>query len=266
MRVRSSLFSSVFPLSRLILGLPFIAALLIAGCVTQTPRPAAGATKTPARSVTAPADPAEWVGRWQGTGAASLTIMPRADGHYEIDRRSDQGVTTHYDATVAGARLYFQRLGKTLAIRPGRGSETGEPALADLSDCLLVVPDGGGYCRRADSADALPLTPGAYVTVKTHCDAAQRTDTLFFTGSGIARPGQNACRASLVGQQGMIFHLDDSCAGSAASSGANETISVPDAHHMAVAANGQPAALYRYCATGLLPPAVRATRPSTADR
>ncbi len=140
--------------------------------------------------------------------------MPRADGHFEIDRRNDQGVTTHYEATATGGRLYFQRLDKTLAIRPGRGSETGDPALADLSDCLLVVPDGGGYCRRADSADALPLTPGAYVAVKTGCNAAQRTDTLFFTGAGIARPGQNACRAALVGQQGMIFHLDDSCASS----------------------------------------------------
>ncbi|MGB7755874.1 MAG: hypothetical protein WBL23_07400 [Salinisphaera sp.] len=261
MRVRSSLFSPVFPLYRLILGLPLIAALSVAGCATPTPTD--GASQTPARSIPAPADPADWVGRWQGPGpgAASLTIMPRADGHFEIDRRNDQGVATHYEATATGGRLYFQRLGKTLAIRPGRGSETGDPALADLSDCLLVVPDGGGYCRRPDSADALPLTPGAYVTVKTSCNAAQRTDTLFFTGAGIARPGQNACRASLVGQQGMIFHLDDSCAGGAASSGANETISVPDAHHMAVAANGRPAALYRYCATGLLPPAIQAARP-----
>ncbi|MGN8160616.1 hypothetical protein ACS8Y6_01825 [Salinisphaera sp. RV14] len=261
MRFRSSLVFSAFPLYRPALGLAIFAALASAGCATQAPPASRGVKQKPAKSATAPADPAQWVGRWQGPGAAALTIMPRADGHFEINRRNRQGVSTHYQATAAGGRLYFQRLGKTLAIRPGRGSETGNPALADLSDCLLIVPGGGGYCRRADSADALPLTPGAYVAVKTACDAAQRTNTVFFTGTGIARPGQNGCRATLVSQQGMIFHLDDSCAGNTAGSGANETVSVPDAHHMALAANGQPVTLYRYCATGLLPPALQAERP-----
>lgn len=236
------------------------AVLLLAGCATQPPHSDAAA-RTSAQSAIAPDNPDEWIGRWQGPGAASLTIMPRADGHFAIDRRNAQGVSTHYQATAVDGRLYFRRLGKTLAIRPGRGSETQEPALAGLSDCLLVVPDGGGYCRRADSADALPLAHGAYVAVKSACHAAERTNTLFFTGRAIARPGQNACRARLVGQQGMVFHLEDNCAGDNPSSGANETISVPDARHMAVATNGQPAVLYRYCATGLLPPALQSARP-----
>lgn len=260
MPVHSPLFSSVFSSARLPFGLTLLTALVLAGCAAQTPPSTTGAAQTRATAATAPADPAEWVGRWQGPGSASLTIMPRADGRFAITRRSDQGVRTHYVASATGGRLYFQRLDKTLAIRPGRGNETGNPALAALNNCLLVVPNGGGYCRRADSADALPLAHGAYVEVKTDCDAAQRTDTLFFNGSAIARPGQNGCRATLVGQQGMIFHLHDSCAGSTSDS-ANETVSVPDAHHMAVAANGQPAALYRYCATGLLPPALQADKP-----
>lgn len=261
MRVRSSLFSSVVSLPRAAVGLALACGCLIGGCAPQTQPPHVGVSKTPARSITAPADPAQWIGRWRGSGAAALTIMPSADGRYTIDRRNAQGVTTHYDATASASRLYFQRLGKTLAIHPGRGGDTGDPALAGLGDCLLIVPDGGGYCRRAGSVDALPLAPGAYVTVKTGCRAAQRTNTLFFTGSAITRPGQNACQATVVGQQGMMFQLDDQCAGGGASSGANETISVPDAYHMALATNGQPAALYRYCATNLLPPTLQPARP-----
>lgn len=256
----SSSLSLVLTRARSRLGIALAAGLIVAGCATPPPH-SSTAAQTPAQSATAPANPGEWVGRWHGPGAAALTIMPRTDDHFAIDRRNAQGVTTHYQATATGGRLYFQRLGKTLAIRPGRGSETGDPALAGLSDCLLVVPGGGGYCRRANSADALPLDRGAYVAVKTPCRAAQRTNTLFFTGKALARPGQNACQARLVGQQGMIFHLDDSCAGSDPGGSGNETVSVPDARHMAVAANGQPAALYRYCATGLLPPALQAARP-----
>ncbi|WP_353224453.1 hypothetical protein [Salinisphaera hydrothermalis] len=259
MRILSSLFSLAIARTLASLGVALTAGMLVTGCAT--PPAARTTTPTPTKSATAPADPGEWVGRWHGPGARALTIMPRADDHFMIERRNAQGVSTHYLATATGGRLYFQRLGKTLAIRPGRGSETGDPALAGLSDCLLVVPDGGGYCRRADSADALPLDRGAYVAVKTPCHAAQRTDTLFFTGKALARPGQNACQARLVGQRGMIFYLDDRCAGINAGGGANETISVPDAHHMAVAANGQSATLYRYCATGLLPPVLQAARP-----
>lgn len=244
--------------SRSTLGLILASGLLMAGCATQAPQHTAGISNAGATAATAPSDPAKWVGRWQGPGAASLTILPSTDEHYRIDRRNKQGVATHYEATAAGGRLYFKRLGRTLAIRPGHGSDTGEAKLANLSDCLLIEPDGGGYCRRANSADALPLAHGAYVNVKTRCHSAQRADTLFFTGTGITRPGQNACQAALVSQQGMIFHLHDSCAaGGDADSRANETISVPDTHHMAVDINQQPVALYRYCATGLLPPSLQ---------
>lgn len=257
MRIRS-LSLSCMSFSRPTLSLMLASALLMAGCATQAPRHKAGISNAGAASATAPSDPPKWVGRWQGAGAASLTILPGTDERYQIDRRNKQGVVSHYRATAAGGRLYFKRLGQTLAIRPGRGSDTGEAALANLSDCLQIEPDGVGYCRRANSADALPLAHGAYVKVKTRCPAAQRADTLFFTGRGIARPGQNACQAALVSQQGMIFHLHDSCAaGGGAGSRANETISVPDTHHMAVATNKQPVALYRYCATGLLPPSLQ---------
>lgn len=255
MRLRSSAASIRYLPS---LGLILTALLVTAGCATRAPQQT---TEASSGGATAPADPAQWVGRWHGHGPASLTIMPSARGTYKVKLRNAQGVATRYHATAAGGRLYFQRLGKTVAVRPGRGSETDDPSLAGLGDCLLIVPEGGGYCRQAGTADALPLARGAYVQVNTACHAAQPADTLYFTGRAIARPGQNACKASLVGQQGMIFHLDDNCAVRDAASGANETVSVPNPYHMAVRTAGQSTTLYRYCATGLLPRTLQADAP-----
>lgn len=233
---------------------------LALGCASQ--RASAPATAPGASTaVGAPSDPSHWIGRWQAAGATRLTILPEAGGDYQVTLRSADGVTTQYPARAAGGRLYFQRLGKTLAIRPGRGSETGDPSMARLDDCLLVVPGGTGYCRRADSAGALPLARGAYVPVKTACGMARATDTLYFTGQALARPGQKACRAAVIDQQGMIFHLEDSCAANDIKGRSNETVTVPDEHDLSLAANDQPAALYRYCARGLLPPALRADAP-----
>ncbi|HET7313684.1 hypothetical protein [Salinisphaera sp.] len=253
--MRARLFVVSIRLSGLLLG----AALLTTGCAARAPESGSGrAAASPAPRSTAPAEPSQWIGRWPGSGAAALTIMPNGDGSFRIDRRNKQGITTDYTASAAGGRLYFRRLGKTFAIRPGRGDETGDPALAGLTDCLLIVPDGGGYCRHVNTADALPLARGAYVEIRTDCGAARPGDTLFFTGTAIARPGQRGCRASLAGQQGMIFHLNDHCAApKATSGGGNETISVPDRHHMAVRVGHRPVTLYRYCAIGLLPPALQ---------
>lgn len=236
--------------------------LLTAGCASRAPQRATGAANESSRAVAIPTDPSQWVGRWQSSGLATMTIMPSAEGAYRVSLRNAAGVTTHYHATVSGGRLYFQRLGKTLAIHPAHGSDTDDPSLAKLRHCLRVVPGGGDYCRHTDTADALPLTRGAYVAVRTSCSAAQPADTLYFNGRAISRPGQNACQASLVGQQGMIFHLDDNCAARGAASGANETVSVPDDHHMAVQASDQSTTLYRYCAIGLLSPTLQADAPN----
>lgn len=229
---------------------------LLTACASGPPS-ATSHTGSAAYTVTAPADPSRWIGRWFGAGAAALQIMPAAGDKYRIRLRSNLGFKTHYQATAANGRLFFQRADKTLAIRPGRGDEDGNPALAGLTDCLIIVPGGQAYCRHPDTVDALPLVPGAYVTVKKKCSAAQPADTLYFDGKALSRPGQHNCRAHVVRQQGIAFHIRDACAAtqsSTASGQPNETLRVPDRHHLALRSTGGQPALYRHCSLRLLPP------------
>lgn len=229
----------------------------LAGCTSAPPNTVGVSTGAPPAQTTAAADhPRDWVGRWHGPGAAALQIMPATDSSgYTLTIRSAAGITSHYHATAVDNRLIFARGEQTLAIRRGRGAETDSSALAAQSDCLIVVPGRQGYCRHGDTADALPLAHGAFVAVKTDCNAASPADTLYFDGQALSRPGQNACQAAVVGQQGVMFHLSDSCAGDdkTTGAGANETVTVPNPHHLSLHSSDRDTRLYRFCARGLLP-------------
>lgn len=256
MRIRS-LSRSIVSFRRPLV--PLLALLLLVGCAAQSSRTASDNASTVSQTKTiAPDDPTQWIGRWHGPGKARLTLRPDTDGHYKLALRNRRGVTLHHQAQASGGRLYFQRGGKTLAIYPGRGSETNDPALAKHNDCLIIRPGGHGYCRHADTADALPLVKGAYVKARSACHMARASDTIAFNGRGISRPGQNGCRATLISQQGIIFHLNDGCA---AGDGSNETVSVPDSHHLALSNGANAPQLYRYCPSSRLPAPLQGKMP-----
>lgn len=234
----------IWPATLALIALGALGACATTAAADDTPSGAARASQAP------PANPSRWIGAWQGPGAARLRIMPAGgNGAYRLILRDANGRSHHYRADSVAQRLLFRRTGKTLAIR----------AAANGGGCLHVVPGGARYCRDGDGANALPLVPGAYVRVKTACAAANTADVLYFNGHALGRAGQADCRTKLVSQQGIVFHLADHCAGGyRADTTANETLSVPDDHDLAVSVDGEPTRLYRFCATGLLPPALRA--------
>jgi hypothetical protein len=91
-----------------------------------------------------------WVGRWTGPEGLFLDIQPASNGkpgHYALTNKytlDDQG---DFPGTAEGMTIRFVRAGKDLAIRPGKGAETGFKYLADKQDCLIVVANQEGYCR-----------------------------------------------------------------------------------------------------------------------
>lgn len=248
----------------LLLPLVCLSALWLAGCASPPQR---AAVAPPTQSTTRP-DPATWIGRWHGAGAARVDVLPTAgERQYQLIFRNENGVSVAHTATAANGRLYYQRGDRNLALRPGLGAETGQPDQRLLAHCLIAVPGNAGYCRHADSADAMPLQTGAYVAIRTPCGEAAPSDALFFDGRRLLRPtSPAACRTRLVSQQGVVFSLADSCApGASAQTGFNETVTTPGEIHLAVTPTGAATAdttrLYRYCATGLLPPGLRAQAP-----
>lgn len=92
----------------------------------------------------------EWVGRWKGPEGLFLDIQPSPDGqagHYAISNQDTLDRKADYSGVAEGSTIRFVRDGKDLAIRPGKGSETGFKYLADKDDCLIVLPGREGYCR-----------------------------------------------------------------------------------------------------------------------
>ncbi|MCY1533791.1 hypothetical protein D9M68_691390 [compost metagenome] len=51
-----------------------------------------------------------------------------------------------YEGIDAGARIEFERNGKTESIRAGNGQETGMKWLLEKQDCLIIQV-GEGFCR-----------------------------------------------------------------------------------------------------------------------
>lgn len=245
-------------------GLAMLAMVIaLVGCTTT---PASRPGPVPAASRTAPAtsgamasstraDPATWVGRWQGNAAQRLDVAP-ADGDrlYTLIFRNDQGVRVTRQARASGGRLFYQGGAGNLSLRAGTGAETGDPSQRMLTQCLIVVPGGPGYCRRADNAGALALQHGAFVAVRQACDQATPADTLFFDGRDLVRADGPSCHSQVVSQQGMVFSLAQRCSPSGMPS--RETVSVPDETHLALSGPDGDTRLYRYCATPSLPPAL----------
>lgn len=92
----------------------------------------------------------DWVGRWTGPEGLFLDIQPSPDGkpgHYAIANRDTLDRQGDYAGVAEGSTIRFVRDGKDLAIRPGKGSDTGFKYLAGREDCLIVVQGQEGYCR-----------------------------------------------------------------------------------------------------------------------
>lgn len=143
-----------------------IALLLLAGCAKSVDEgDAANNATAPAATVETIDDPDalgaadnmavglptdDWVGRWSGPEGLYLDIQPSPDGkpgHYAIANRDNLDRQGDYDGIAEGSTIRFVRDGRDLAIRPGKGDETGFKYLAGRQDCLIVVPGREGYCR-----------------------------------------------------------------------------------------------------------------------
>jgi hypothetical protein len=143
-----------------------IALLLLAGCAKSVDEgDAANNATAPAATVETIDDPDalgaadnmavglptdDWVGRWSGPEGLYLDIQPSPDGkpgHYAIANKDNLDRQGDYDGIAEGSTIRFVRDGRDLAIRPGKGDETGFKYLAGRQDCLIVVPGREGYCR-----------------------------------------------------------------------------------------------------------------------
>ncbi|WP_298399789.1 hypothetical protein [Sphingobium sp.] len=92
----------------------------------------------------------DWVGRWTGPEGLFLDIQPAPDGqrgHYALTNKDNLDRQGDYQGVADGTTIRFVRDGKDLAIRPGKGADTGFKYLTDKQDCLIVVPGQEGYCR-----------------------------------------------------------------------------------------------------------------------
>lgn len=246
--------------------LSLLTALLLAGCGLHAGDSKHPATTSKTRAVAQ--SPARWVGRWWGKRPRMLQILPRSDGQYALKLRNATGRRHRFLATAVDDRLLFRRNGRTLAIQPGATND--DPPKGRSGPCLVIRPGGAAYCRTPDTADALPLARGAYVSVRTPCRAATRAQTLFFNGRALLRPGQQGCHASVMNQHGIVFRLHDSCASGGPIGGtnrsANETADVPGSHRLSLTTADGKTRLYRYCAVGLLPAAVRSKQPRAGGK
>ncbi len=92
----------------------------------------------------------DWVGRWTGPEGLFLDIQPSPDGkpgHYALTNKDNLDRQGDYSGIAEGTTIRFVRDGKDLAIRPGKGDETGFKYLAGKQDCLIVIAGQEGYCR-----------------------------------------------------------------------------------------------------------------------
>ncbi|MDO7834313.1 hypothetical protein Q4610_04570 [Sphingobium sp. HBC34] len=92
----------------------------------------------------------DWVGRWTGPEGLFLDIQPSPDGkpgHYALTNKDNLDRQGDYTGVADGTTIRFVRDGKDLAIRPGKGEETGFKYLAGKQECLIVVAGKEGYCR-----------------------------------------------------------------------------------------------------------------------
>jgi hypothetical protein len=91
-----------------------------------------------------------WIGRWAGPEGLFLDIQPSPDGqpgHYAITNKDNLDRQDDYSGVADGSTIRFVRDGKDIALRPGKGGETGFKYLADKQDCLIAIPGVEGYCR-----------------------------------------------------------------------------------------------------------------------
>lgn len=189
--------------------------------------------------------------------------MPvKRSGHYRLTIRHGYPRPRHYDAWSVADGLDFKQDGSAATIRPSSGEDSPHAALVTLDDCLRVrhsdTRPAQIYCRRPSTADALPLQRGAYTRVRTQCWDAAPADKIYYDGTGIARSDQQACRASVMDQQGIIYTLAGSC--ERAVSGDRRTrqiqVTVADDRHFALQPFGGQTTLYEYCPGQSIPNSV----------
>ncbi|MES1924892.1 hypothetical protein T31B1_06175 [Salinisphaera sp. T31B1] len=234
--------------------------LVLTGCTSAVNRPQTAST-VPVAAATPSNRPVDWIGRWHAPDGRFLQIMPTAQPDaYQLTFGADDGTQTRLAGMASMDRLYFTRRGEALALRIGRGEETGLPALAGRAPCLIVAPGTEGYCRTPGTADALPLTPGAYAPVTADCWAPPAASMVYFDGQALEPAEAARCQTPLVDQQGVIFSLARRC-GSApdtppAAMG-QRRVTVADDQRFALDSATHDTRLYKYCPAAQLPASLR---------
>ncbi|MDA3919570.1 MAG: hypothetical protein PF501_02635 [Salinisphaera sp.] len=247
--------------------------LFIAGCASRPSPPAPQPSPPPPTSLSLHSGPSDWIGRWVGTRQTFyLQILPTGRvSHYQLVFRDTYVRAQTFDARVTPnhQQLVFLRGGNRLTVSAGPSDQaTGAPALDGLDDCLIVRSGDAShppqaFCRRPATADALPVDRGTYVRARKQCWNAFPDDMLYFDGQGLARGGEQACHASLISQQGVIFNIAENCTDAASHKRTTEqqTITVADDRHFALQPFGGKTDLYSYCPGKPVPAWVKTARP-----
>ena len=88
---------------------------------------------------------AQWLGKWIGPEGTYLQLSQQGNA-YRIVIQSLDGKRRFTGKPLGKGRIQFQRDGKTLQIRAGKGQDTGMKWLATKENCL-IIETGEGYCR-----------------------------------------------------------------------------------------------------------------------
>jgi hypothetical protein len=97
------------------------------------------------KPVTAKDPRSQWLGKWIGPEGTYLQLSRQANA-YRIEIQSLDGQRRFTGKPLGKQRIQFQRDGKTLQIREGKGRDTGMKWLATKENCL-IIESGEGYCR-----------------------------------------------------------------------------------------------------------------------
>lgn len=123
---------------------PGDAAASSAAMSSETAAISMGASEAVSQTEAGTFDAPSYIGAWTGVKGTTLTIVP--DGAGYTLTIANGGVSHDYPATVADHTLTFIRDGNSLSLTKGDGAATGEDALKDKHDCIIVTA-GEGYCK-----------------------------------------------------------------------------------------------------------------------
>lgn len=91
-------------------------------------------------------NPEGWAGRWTGVEGTYLDLTPAGEDAMTITIRTLDGVNT-YEGKIDAGNILFMQDEQQQTIKHASGAETGMKWLQEKDLCLIVEPDGEGYCR-----------------------------------------------------------------------------------------------------------------------